>query len=121
MTVFFYEETLGELEKHGHKPEEVKYVFNKDFYCSWGDFYRRATLLYHNHKDWTAFGPTLMIVGDNWWLERYNFSGFEGWSYGEVPSKDKQTYNPNIDCMGKDDDGHWVHYDCNTCPNRDRC
>lgn len=75
MTVFFYEETLGVLEKHGHKPEEVKYVFNKDFYCSWGDFYRRATLLYHNHKDWTAFGPTLMIVGDNWWLERYNFSG----------------------------------------------
>lgn len=62
-----------------------------------------------------------MIVGDNWWLERYNFSGFEGWSYGEVPSKDKQTYNPNIDCMGKDDDGHWVHYDCNTRPNRDRC
>lgn len=35
MTVFFYEETLGALEKHGHKPEEVKYVFNKDFYCSW--------------------------------------------------------------------------------------
>lgn len=36
MTVFFYEETLGVLEKHGHKPEEVKYVFNKDFCCSWG-------------------------------------------------------------------------------------
>lgn len=39
MTVFFYEETLGALEKHGHKPEEVKYVFNKDFYCSCGENY----------------------------------------------------------------------------------
>lgn len=24
-------------------------------------------------------------------------------------------------CLGKDNDGHWVHYDCDTCPNRDRC
>ncbi len=25
------------------------------------------------------------------------------------------------ECLGKDDDGHWVRYDCDTCPNRDRC
>lgn len=25
------------------------------------------------------------------------------------------------DCMGKDGDGHWICYDCDTCPNKDKC
>lgn len=25
------------------------------------------------------------------------------------------------DCVGKDGDGHWVRYDCDTCPNKDKC
>ena len=25
------------------------------------------------------------------------------------------------DCMGKDGDGHWVRYDYDTCPNKDKC
>ena len=97
MKVLFYEETLGALERYGHKPEEVKYVFNKDFYCSWEEFHKRAMFLYHNDDDSTHIDPTLLIVGDNWWMGRYNFAGIEGWYYREVPSKDKQTYNPNID------------------------
>ena len=24
-------------------------------------------------------------------------------------------------CMGKDEDGNWVAYDCETCPNRENC
>lgn len=97
MRILFYEETLDALKKHGHKPEEIKYVFNKDFYCSWEEFYKRAMFLYHNDDDSTYIDPTLLIVGDNWWMGRYNFAGIEGWYYREVPSKDKQTYNPNLD------------------------
>lgn len=25
------------------------------------------------------------------------------------------------DCMGKDGNGRWVRYDCDTCPNKDKC
>jgi len=25
------------------------------------------------------------------------------------------------ECLGKDDDGHWMRYDCDTCPNKDKC
>lgn len=25
------------------------------------------------------------------------------------------------ECLGKDDDGHWIRYDCDTCPNKDKC
>lgn len=24
-------------------------------------------------------------------------------------------------CIGKDEDEHWVHYDCDNCPNRESC
>ena len=24
-------------------------------------------------------------------------------------------------CIGQDEDGNWVHYDCDDCPNRDKC
>lgn len=25
------------------------------------------------------------------------------------------------DCVGQDEDGNYVHYDCDTCPNKDKC
>jgi hypothetical protein len=48
-------------------------------------------------------------------------------SYEYVTSESSEAYEiyqelkGETDCLGKDEDGNWVHYDCDTCPNRDKC
>jgi hypothetical protein len=29
--------------------------------------------------------------------------------------------NGESECIGKDENGNWISYDCDTCPNRDNC
>lgn len=47
--------------------------------------------------------------------------------YEPVDDKTDEAYDIYVklkgesECFGEDDDGHWMRYDCDTCPNRDRC
>lgn len=47
--------------------------------------------------------------------------------YRSIDDKTDEAYDIYVklkgesDCMGKDGDGHWIRYDCDTCPNKDKC
>lgn len=54
-----------------------------------------------------------------------NCSGDEYWfDYRRVANCSNEAYDIYVelqgesDCMGKDEDGNWVSYDCDTCPNK---
>ena len=56
-------------------------------------------------------------------------SGDEYWfSYEIMDNCSNEAYNiyvelhgESIMCMGKDENGNWVGYDCDTCPNKENC
>ena len=47
------------------------------------------------NKETTAEGFLTKIVGDNWWLERDEYDGAEGWEFKVMPIKpnSKPVYN----------------------------
>lgn len=54
--------------------------------------------------------------------------GDEYWfSYEYVEDQSSEAYEIYIelkgesDCIGKDEDGNWIHYDCDNCPNANIC
>ena len=65
----------------------------------------------------------------------YNVGVFESdcdddeywFSYDYIENCSNEAYEIYVElkggseCMGKDDDGNWVAYDCDTCPNREHC
>lgn len=55
-------------------------------------------------------------------------SGDEYWfSYERIENCSNEAYNiyaelnGESECMGKDENGNWIHYDCDNCPNKDNC
>lgn len=48
-------------------------------------------------------------------------------SYEYVENRSNEAYEIYIelkgesDCIGKDENGNWIHYDCESCPNADKC
>lgn len=48
-------------------------------------------------------------------------------SYEYITSQSSEAYEIYIelkgesDCIGRDDNGNWVHYDCDNCPNANNC
>lgn len=53
---------------------------------------------------------------DDYWL-----------NYDPVENESNEAYEIYVElkgereCLGKDADGNWIHYDCENCPNADKC
>lgn len=56
----------------------VEYSKNVDYYSGYGS---------------AEINSSLKIVGDDWWLERHEYDGAEGWAYKEKPRKPKDKLN----------------------------
>lgn len=56
-----------------------------------------------------------------------NYYGTGSWDVRYIENGSDEAYeiygelHGRSNCIGKDEDGHWVHYDCDTCPNRESC
>ncbi len=82
------EETIDFLMEHNLKPEDVDYIKKGKKACSWHEFSNLAKDL--NYDD--GFGRrviplNLKIVGKDWWLERSEYDGAEGWNFKHFPIK----------------------------------
>ena len=48
-------------------------------------------------------------------------------SYEYITAESNEAYEiyeelkGESDCIGQDEDGNYIHYDCDTCPNKDKC
>jgi len=95
-----WEETLKSLEKTNKHWDDVLFISNIGLVCS-DDSDEKIEFeipknvfeeIAHHINYNNGFGRNeinlhLKIVGDNWWLERYEYDGSERWAYKELPKK----------------------------------
>lgn len=80
------EETLDTLKAMSKSPADVMWVGVKDVYLSFEEFASIAKDFEYDE----GFGSqevdgTLVVVGEDWWLERHEYDGSEEWRYKERP------------------------------------
>ena len=80
-------ETRQVLEEYGKSFDDVIWIGNKCGYVtiSKSDFLKYADVMYDNGYGLTNVNTDLIIVGDNWWLEREEYDGSEWWEFKTMP------------------------------------
>jgi hypothetical protein len=84
------QETLKAMEAHGKSPLDVRWTGTRDgsVVSSWDTF---ANIAKDANYD-AGFGgaevaESLVVVGDDWWLERHEYDGSEWWEFKRLPMK----------------------------------
>lgn len=85
------EETIAKLKEYGKNPEDIKWVGCKNFKIPISSFWKLADEFYDNGYGTKEVAEDLLIVGDNWWLERHEYDGAEWWEYKTVPNEPNKT------------------------------
>lgn len=80
-------ETEEVLSKHGKTFDNVLWIGGRDFTISIEDFKKLADREYDNGYGAPEVAIDLKVVGDNWWLERYEYDGAESWRFKTLPKK----------------------------------
>lgn len=81
------EETLQILEYNNKNDNDVKWVGNLTHKTTWEDFKKIADTEYNSDFGRPQVVQDLMIVGEDWWLERGEYNGQEWWEYRELPKE----------------------------------
>lgn len=90
----FYDETLTVLLKHGKQTKDVCWVGARDgaYSISWAKFVKLTRdVEYENRLGKAKIALDLVVVGEDWWLERNDFDGSEWWEYKERPIAKSDT------------------------------
>jgi hypothetical protein len=79
-------ETVQALTKAGKCPNDVEFVSTVDGSLTWDQFASAAKdVEYDSGYGINYISTFLKIVGDEWWLERYEYDGSECWEYKNKP------------------------------------
>ncbi len=80
--------TLEIMNGHGKAPTDVRWVGSSDgmFVGTWADFAQRANFEYDSGFGSAQVAEQLVVVGDDWWLERGEYDGSEWWEFKTVPT-----------------------------------
>lgn len=83
------QETMNALKENGKIPADVRWVGRASISakCSWDDFSKQADFEYNDSYGWQEIPADLVVVGDNWWLERAEYDGSEWWEFKTIPKE----------------------------------
>lgn len=81
------QETIDYIKAHKHSPEDVLWVGSNSVYTTWEEFSIVANIEYDNGYGGNEVPSDLMVVGQDWWLERGEYDGSEWWEYKTYPKK----------------------------------
>jgi hypothetical protein len=98
-TMTLLQDTVEILKAKGKSPSEVRWVGIRDHdyladirpsptalpFGSWEDFSRFADFEYDSGFGGAEVNTGLVIVGDDWWLERGEYDGSEWWEFKTLP------------------------------------
>lgn len=90
----FLKETLDILAKHDLSWDDVLWVGCKDYTIPKEFFLKEADRIYDNGFGGVEVGRNLLVVGENWWLERHEYDGAEWWEFKTLPRKPEIEYTP---------------------------
>ena len=83
-------ETLEKLKLNGKTELDVKWVGNENYYFSWEEFKEIGmNTEYDSGYGSAEIAMDLLVVGEDFWLERYKYDGSEGWEFKTLPKKPK--------------------------------
>ena len=95
-------ETLKVLKEHNKTWQDVRFISNYDGEIPLGRFKTIADQIYDESYGFTEVRDDLVIVGDDWWLDRRDYDGAEWWEFNHMPDKpDTVDYTW---CVFKDQD-----------------
>ena len=80
-------ETKTELKMHGKSLKDIKWVGCDEFTIPLENFVACADKEYDGGFGAQEVATDIVVVGDNWWLERHEYDGSEWWEYKELPQK----------------------------------
>ena len=83
------EETIHKMQDYGKNPKNVLWIGSKDgkYAINWEKFVEIADRLYMPDSEVQLIAKDLVIVGDDWWLERKEYNGGEWWNFVQTPKK----------------------------------
>ena len=89
-------ETLEKLTENNKTPADVRWAGSKDgrYAITWDAFVQLADIVYDDGFGGQEIADDLVVVGDDWWLERHEYDGSEWWEYKTLPVRqsDAQSF-----------------------------
>lgn len=83
-------ETLEILKENNLEPKDVLWVGNSEVKTDWDNFAKIADVNYDSGFGAQEVATDLLIVGQNWWLERHEYDGSEWWEFKRLPKEPKK-------------------------------
>lgn len=82
-------ETLEEFAQNNKTENDIIWVGCEDFKTTWENFKEVADIEYDNGFGSPKVAEDLIIMGNDFWLERHEYDGSEWWEY-----KSKDIHEP---------------------------
>ena len=93
-------ETIDKLRTYGKTPDDVHWVGRafwtsgdnlKVYKSTWEDFFSKADFEYDSGYGAPETPMDLIIVGEDFWLERNEYDGSKWWEFKTMPIEPKET------------------------------
>ena len=92
-----YNEVIEELKDHKKTVKDIIFIACDNKLISVDEFMGYARNFDYDEGFGTNYvNPALIIVGDNWWLERHEYDGSEWFEFKTIPVKPTEKLE-NID------------------------
>lgn len=78
-------ETIEVLAKNNKTIEDIKWIGSNKYRVDIKKFIEIADVQYDSGYGAPQVAEDLIIVGENWWLERHEYDGSEWWEYKSFP------------------------------------
>jgi len=85
------EQTIRTLHVFNKEPEDIKWVGCNKFKIPIDEFWELANRYYDNGYGSEEVAHDLLVVGEDWWLERNEYDGSEWWEYKTAPIEPEKT------------------------------
>lgn len=85
------EETINFLKENGKTFADVRWVGCSTFTIDIELFFKLADRNYDDGYGGAEVAQDLVVVGDDWWLERHEYDGSEWWEFKTLPQKPSET------------------------------
>ena len=79
------EETLQVLKDNGKTTKDIRWVGGSKYTIPTELFWKLADVEYNDGFGAQEVAKDLVVVGDDWWLERAEYDGSEWWEYKTLP------------------------------------
>lgn len=82
-------ETKEILKDNKKNIDDIVWVGTNKHFIDKETFIKLANTDYNNGYGSPKVATNLLIVGDNWWLERHEYDGAEWWEFKKIPFYDE--------------------------------